>query len=88
VLDQLESVGAIERSRNPANRRAYVLSVTEHGRALAAPSLSRWLSSWDERLAGFTEPELDVATRVVAAISEIFDAAPQCGVADPPPELT
>jgi MarR family transcriptional regulator, transcriptional regulator for hemolysin len=78
VLDRLEAAGAIERSRNPTNRRAYVISLTAHGRDRAAPSLQRWVSLWEDRLAGFTDKELVAAAKVVTALSEVFDSVPQC----------
>jgi MarR family transcriptional regulator, transcriptional regulator for hemolysin len=76
VLDQLESRGVIERSRNPANRRAYVISLTPGGRDLVVPALTRWVARWDQQLSGFSDAELTAAAQVVAVVADVFDSMP------------
>lgn len=49
LIDRLESAGYVTRNRNPANRRSYVLSLTEAGRAELA-GMRQAVSDRDARL--------------------------------------
>jgi DNA-binding MarR family transcriptional regulator len=57
LVDRLTDAGHATRTRNPANRRSYQLSITDAGRAALA-DLRRAVSDRDERVtAALTEPE-------------------------------
>lgn len=57
LIDRLEQEGYVTRSRNPANRRSYVLSVTEAGRA-ARDAMREEVGDRDARVtAPFTDAE-------------------------------
>lgn len=57
LIDRLELAGHVTRSRNPANRRSYVLSLTASGRA-ALDGMRAAVSDRDARItAGLTAPE-------------------------------
>ncbi|MFI6793958.1 MarR family winged helix-turn-helix transcriptional regulator [Nonomuraea sp. NPDC050383] len=57
LLDRLQEAGHVVRTRNPANRRTYVLSLTEAGRA-ALDGMRHAVAARDARLTGaLTEPE-------------------------------
>ncbi len=57
LVDRLTDAGHVTRTRNPANRRSYQLSITDAGRAALA-DLRRAVSDRDERVtAALTEPE-------------------------------
>ncbi|SDK54713.1 DNA-binding transcriptional regulator, MarR family [Nonomuraea maritima] len=70
LLDRLQEAGHVVRTRNPANRRTYVLSLTEAGRS-ALDDMRRAVADRDARLAGaLTEPErlrlTELLTKLVA----------------------
>ncbi|MFC7647604.1 MarR family winged helix-turn-helix transcriptional regulator [Streptosporangium lutulentum] len=57
LLDRLQRIGYVTRTRNPANRRTYVLSVTDEGRA-ALKDMRQAAADRDARLtAPLTPPE-------------------------------
>lgn len=57
LIDRLEDAGYVTRTRNPANRRTYVLSLTSSGRA-ALTGLRQEVARRDERItAGLTPAE-------------------------------
>ncbi|GAA0921539.1 MarR family winged helix-turn-helix transcriptional regulator [Nonomuraea longicatena] len=57
LLDRLQEAGYVTRTRNPANRRTYVLSLTEAGRD-ALDGMRRAVADRDARLTGvLTTPE-------------------------------
>jgi DNA-binding MarR family transcriptional regulator len=69
LLDQLQSAGYVTRTRNPANRRTYVLSLTGEGRK-ALTDLRDAVESRDEQItAPLTEPErarlIELVTRLL-----------------------
>ncbi len=70
LLDRLQEAGHVVRTRNPANRRTYVLSLTEAGRT-ALDGMRQAVADRDARLTGaLTEPERQrltaLLTRLVA----------------------
>lgn len=67
-LDGLEKAGLIERARDPADRRAVVVELTEAGDALFE-RLRRAAFSFDARLRdGLTDAELEDFRRVLARL--------------------
>ncbi|WP_232835783.1 MarR family winged helix-turn-helix transcriptional regulator [Actinocorallia populi] len=70
LLDRLQEAGHVTRTRNPANRRTHVLSLTEAGRA-ALDGMRHAVAARDARLTGaLTAPErrrlTELLTRLVA----------------------
>ncbi|MFF4284108.1 MarR family winged helix-turn-helix transcriptional regulator [Streptomyces sp. NPDC001633] len=62
LADHLQKLGAIERVRDPADRRRQVLSLTEHGRELLAACGELAQSTDAEFTAGLTASESAVLT--------------------------
>ncbi|MET7457891.1 MarR family winged helix-turn-helix transcriptional regulator [Streptomyces sp. NPDC005574] len=56
VIDRLEARGEVRRTRNPGNRRQYVLSLTDHGRG-ALETRRRAVAGRDARLTAVLTPE-------------------------------
>ncbi|MFI1566681.1 MarR family winged helix-turn-helix transcriptional regulator [Streptomyces sp. NPDC020490] len=56
VIDRLEACGEVQRTRNPGNRRQYVLSLTDKGRR-AAEDRRRAVAERDARLTAVLTPE-------------------------------
>lgn len=57
LLDRLQAAGYVTRTRNPANRRTYVLSLTGEGRTALADLREAIESRDDQITAPLTEPE-------------------------------
>jgi DNA-binding MarR family transcriptional regulator len=55
LVDHLESGGYVTRTRNPANRRSYVLSITGEGRA-ARDSMREAVAARDDRITAALTP--------------------------------
>lgn len=56
LIDRLEAAGQVIRSRNPEDRRSYVLALTDEGRA-AIKALEPAMSASDDRLTAALNPE-------------------------------
>lgn len=54
-VDDLEQRGLVERKRNPADRRAYALHLTDHGRALLETALAE-AATHDEEITAPLSP--------------------------------
>lgn len=65
LADHLERIGAIERARDPADRRRQVLSLTGHGRALLAQCAAATRSLEAELLAGIPPDDAAVLRRLL-----------------------
>lgn len=72
VVDELERLGAVERRRDPADRRAHALQLTPVGRRLLASSRSAVAAAEEEFLAGV--PEAD-RTQLRATLCALVEAA-------------
>ncbi|MHB8659563.1 MAG: MarR family winged helix-turn-helix transcriptional regulator [Solirubrobacteraceae bacterium] len=79
MLDHLEAASIVQRHRSTEDRRVCNVSLTPQGWQLLERKLADWQALWEDRLAGFSEAELQAATRVIQAVSSIFDSLP------PPP---
>ncbi|MDA0637942.1 MarR family transcriptional regulator [Nonomuraea sp. MCN248] len=55
LIDRLQAEGYVTRTRNPANRRSYVLSITEKGRA-ARDAMREAVAERDARITGSLTP--------------------------------
>jgi DNA-binding MarR family transcriptional regulator len=68
LIDRLESAGYLTRTRNPENRRSYVLSLTEKGRD-ALDDMRRAVAEDDERLtAALSKSERGRLTELLRAL--------------------
>ncbi|MFC4117361.1 MarR family winged helix-turn-helix transcriptional regulator [Nonomuraea zeae] len=68
LLDRLQETGYVVRTRNPANRRTYVLSLTEAGRS-ALDGMRHAVAARDARLTGaLTEPERQRLTALLTKV--------------------
>ena len=56
LMDELESRGLTERRRNPSDRRAYAIELTEHGRSVLADAQER-LGEAEEAMFAPLSPE-------------------------------
>ena len=64
VLDRLERVGLVQRTRDPADRRRVVVKlVPEVARERVAPVFAPMLEQWHVELAGYDNDELAVILR-------------------------
>lgn len=75
MLDQLEAANIVQRHRSTEDRRVCNISLTSEGWELLNTKLAHWQAVWDERLSGFTDAELDAAARIIAEVTEMYNAA-------------
>jgi DNA-binding MarR family transcriptional regulator len=74
MLDQLEDGGIVSRSRSTTDRRVTIVSLTPKGRKVLADKTAKWLGMWRSHLDGFSDDELQTATRVVREIGALMDS--------------
>jgi len=75
ILDQLEAADIVARHRSTEDRRVCNISLTSKGWALRERKLAEWLSLWQDRLSGFTDTEIETATRIIGQVTGILDSA-------------
>jgi DNA-binding MarR family transcriptional regulator len=73
MLDQLEALKVVERHRSTEDRRVCNVSLTPEGWELLDRKRAYWNSVWEERLAGFSERDLEAAAAVIQEIAAIYD---------------
>ncbi|PYB68696.1 MarR family transcriptional regulator [Thermoplasma sp. Kam2015] len=76
VLDDLESKGFIERSRNPADRRVVNVEITERGRQVLTESHRIYINFIRESISSFSREEIDEFTRLLKKIEESLGELP------------
>lgn len=74
MLDQLEQAGIVARARSTTDRRVMIVSLTSRGRELLEAKTARWRALWQERLASYSDAELEVAERVIRELAGLFDS--------------
>jgi DNA-binding MarR family transcriptional regulator len=74
LIDRLESAGYVTRSRNPANRRTYVLSLTDSGR-LALKNMRQEVVGHNERITEALTP--DERQRLNELLSQLLPESEQ-----------
>jgi DNA-binding MarR family transcriptional regulator len=74
VVDELERLGAVERRRNPGDRRANALRLTASGRRLLARARTAVARAEEAFLAPLPEPE---QRRLRAALRLLVESGPQ-----------
>jgi len=73
ILDQLEAADVVARHRGTDDRRTCNVSLTPQGWQLLERKRAHWYALWDERLADFSDRELETAAAVISQIAEIYD---------------
>ena len=73
LLDGLEAIGLVERSRSTSDRRIVVCSPTERGRNLVEEKRTRWERYFHERLSEFTAAEIATAAAVLDRMRTMYD---------------
>jgi len=76
MLDHLEAAGIVARHRSTTDRRVCNVSLTPEGQRIVDDKIAAWQNLWEQELSGFTDEELETATRVVQRVSDLFDALP------------
>jgi DNA-binding MarR family transcriptional regulator len=69
LIDELESEGLVERRRNPADRRAYALELTDDGRKWLDRALPVLKGAEDRLLAGIDAEE---RARLIASLQRVL----------------
>lgn len=72
VVDRLESVGHVRRSRESADRRRVTLRHGEAAESVGAAFFGPLGARMDEVLTGFTDDELDSAARFLTAMTTLI----------------
>jgi len=70
IVDRLEEAGLVERQRDPADRRAWRLEVTEQSQPLIAKLRALADELMAEAFAGITDPELELMRGKLRKIRE------------------
>src|SRR3954469_14084264 len=70
IVDRLEEAGLVERQRDPADRRAWRLEVTQAAQPLITKLRILANELMAEAFAGLTEPELELMRRKMAKIRD------------------
>jgi DNA-binding MarR family transcriptional regulator len=73
ILDQLEAADIVQRHRSTSDRRVCNVALTEQGWTLLDRTLADVQELWAQRLAEFSDDELQTAGRVIERIGEILD---------------
>jgi DNA-binding MarR family transcriptional regulator len=74
ILDQLEAADIVQRHRSTEDRRVCNVSLTSKGWKLLERKLDAWQNLWEERLSGFTDPEIETAARIIGQVTGILDS--------------
>lgn len=77
LADHLETVGAVERVRDPADRRRQILTLTEHGRKLLDRCRATALEVERELLAGLTAAEKAALDRAMTKLARRWVLKPR-----------
>lgn len=73
----LESAGLVERSPDPADRRAHLLSVTDDGRTALSDVHHHLTAALADTLTDWSDDDLLAAARVLQRLNESFGAPPR-----------
>jgi MarR family transcriptional regulator, lower aerobic nicotinate degradation pathway regulator len=74
LIDDLEKQGAVERRRNPTDRRAYLLSLTSRGRTLQKKAARAFDGVTDEVFAALRPAERKALADMLRRVIEGVDA--------------
>jgi MarR family transcriptional regulator, organic hydroperoxide resistance regulator len=73
MLDHLEAAGIVQRHRSTSDRRVCNVSLTGDGWELLEHKLAGWQLRWEEKLAGVSGADLQIAARVVEQVTDLYD---------------
>lgn len=73
MLEHLESVGLVERTRSEQDRRVVLSVLTDRGAAVVAERRARVEPRWQAALTDFSDVELDAAAKVLNRLADYFD---------------
>ena len=73
MLDHLEAVGLVRRTRSEDDRRMVISALTEKGVAVVAERQARMEPRWQAALAEFSDRDLAAAARVLDRLAGYFD---------------
>lgn len=74
MLDVLEDNGIIQRRTTPQDRRVWLISMTDKGRAQYVERTARWDALWEKHIGGLSKSEVAAGARAIRAITELFDS--------------
>jgi DNA-binding MarR family transcriptional regulator len=73
LLDGLEKLGLVHRSRSTTDRRIVVCSLTDEGRRLIGQKRERWEGYFRQMLAEFSAEEIATAAAVLERMRAMYD---------------
>jgi DNA-binding MarR family transcriptional regulator len=73
MLDQLEALNVVQRTRSTEDRRVCNVSLTPEGWQLLERKRAYWNSLWSERFSEFSDRDLQAAAAVIQEIAAIYD---------------
>jgi DNA-binding MarR family transcriptional regulator len=73
ALEALERAGVVERTRSERDRRVVEVGITPAGHELLGRVRSFFEQRWDRCIATIPPAELEVATRVLGRVLDLFD---------------
>jgi len=73
MLDQLVQSGIVERRRSEQDRRQVIVSLTDAGHETLAAKREAIEARTKALLSGYTDGELDAASRVMRSLAELLD---------------
>lgn len=76
MLEHLEAVGLVERTRSADDRRVVLSTLTERGASVVAARQAQMEPRWEAALAEFSDRDLAAAARVLDRLADLFDSLP------------
>lgn len=83
MLEHLEAVGLVTRTRSEQDRRVVLSALTERGAAVVAERQAQMEPRWREALSEFSDEELTAAARVLNRVADYFDGLLDDAPGDP-----
>ncbi|HEX3802594.1 MAG TPA: MarR family winged helix-turn-helix transcriptional regulator [Solirubrobacteraceae bacterium] len=82
MLEHLEAVGLVKRTRSEEDRRVVLSVLTERGASVVAERQAQMEPLWKSALEDFSDVELAAAARVIGRLADYFDALLDDGPSD------
>ena len=73
IVDHFVKAGIVTRVRSTADRRHYIIAITDPGRAAVAERRRRWGGDWEEALADVPTGDLKVTAEVTKRIQHMLE---------------